>query len=104
MPRFCIGSCVVASQSRKSSIGDIQSSSFSIRASIVRSRSTTVHTLHPKRLFPHEGVFVSTTKGHSPAFAFRYIATRSRLLFPQGQGVDSRYVHTSLVDQSSMGV
>src|SRR5687768_10816339 len=90
MERFCVGSFVVASQSRKSSIGAIHSSPFSIIASMLLSRSTTVQTQQPNRLLPHDGVLVSTTSGHSPAFAFRYIATRSLFLFPHGDGRESR--------------
>ena len=59
---------------------------------------------HPNRLLPHEGVVVSTTSGHSPAWAFLYIVTKSRLLLPQGDGVLRRCIQTSSVSQSSIGV
>src|SRR5262249_40234030 len=56
------------------------------------------------RLLPHDGVVLSTTSGHSPACALRYIVTRSRLLFPHGEGAESRYVHTSSTLKCSIGV
>src|SRR5574340_410502 len=85
-----LGFCVDARRSRYSSIGSNHSSPFSTMASIDLSLLTTVHTQHPNRLFPQEGVVVSTTNGHSPACALRYIVTRSLLLFPHGEGTCSR--------------
>src|SRR5690606_32522622 len=101
---FFSGTCVSVSQSRNSSKGSIHSSPLSTIASIDLSRVTTVHVQQPKRLLPHEGVVSSITKGHSPEFADRYIAARSRLLAPHGDGTCNRYVHTSSVIQSWIGV
>ena len=84
------GSWVSASLSRNSSSGVSHSSPESIIASIALSRSTTVQTQQPKRELPHDGVEVSTTSGHSPDAALRYIATRSRLSLPQGDWFWSR--------------
>src|ERR1043165_9821408 len=101
---FLFGAVVADNQSRSSSRGSIHSSPESIIASIDLSRSTTVQVQHPKRLLPHDGVEVSTTSGHSPACALRYIVTRSRLALPHGEGELRRYVQTSSVEKSSIGV
>ena len=100
---FLSGFCVSASRSRKSRSGSSHSSPESIIASIDLSLTTTVQTQQPKRELPQLGVVLSTTSGHSPACALRYMATRSRLSLPQGEGFCSRYVQTSSVVSASMG-
>jgi hypothetical protein len=51
---------------RNSSDGSSHSSPFSTMASIEASRFTTVQIQHPKRMFPHDGVVVSTTSDTPP--------------------------------------
>ena len=75
---------------RSSSSGCIHSSPFCIVFFNEASLSTTVHVQHPNRLFPQDGVLVSTTSGHSAALAFWYSVSRSRLLDPHGLGCCSK--------------
>src|ERR1035437_9287604 len=65
-------SLVSTKKSLTSCNGIIHSSPLSIKASMLLSFFTTVHTQHPKRLLPQLGVVVSITRGQSPPVAFLY--------------------------------
>src|SRR5690606_39322230 len=82
----------------------IQFAPDSIRRCSALSSVTTVHVQHPKRLFPHEGVLLSITSGHSPWFDPLYNSSNSWFDPPQGHGALIRYIQTSSADQLSIGM